>query len=712
MKTQIFLEGFEMDLDGDLSAEFTYSVDDIADFSSRNTAFSKTIVIPGSTRNNKLFGHIFDFGHANNYDPNIPNVASNFNASKAAQCVIMNDQIQIFKGVLRLLEIVIDAGSIEYECAVFGELGGFMAAVGNKKIEQIDFGISDHVWNRDQITESWDNVSGGGVYYPLIDFGRVSHGGGKNDWNFRAFRPALYVKQYIDKIITGSGYSYECDFFNTDFFERLIIPSNTGLSRSDNNAFFANANVQTYTTNNYPAFTTSTLGQFSLVGNVYRYNGTQPLSGNLKLRLYGQITDVFPNPAPATNVIVSLQKNGTNIAQQTFPVFVEPWTYFVDFDVPVTLVTNDTINAFVSSTANVYNVSEGRLAVESSAVVIVPVNYNETFSINSTIPKGVFQKDFFASIVKMFNLYVTETPNKSKHLVITPYSEYYLNQYASLTDNLLEVEGTDLLVPDTGDFLLIDQDIAGVAILDWTNKLDRSKPIRVKPMAELNGRYFEYKYKSDGDFYNDQYQKKYGIGYGDFIEDTGFEFANDVQKAEIIFAATPLVGYNGQEKVFPTIFKLSNANVEDQTEHVIRIMQAKKIEGLTNTWHIRTDFGNAGSALHRYGYAGHLDDPDNPLADINFGAPKELFFEITTGYPAANLFNSQWSEYIAEITDKDSKLLSANIMLNPIDVFQLDFRRLVYIDGNLWRLNRVIDFNPNSNESTKCEFLKVINLTY
>jgi hypothetical protein len=711
MKTQIFLEGYEMDLDGELSAEFTYSVDDIADFSSRNTAFSKTIVIPGSTRNNKLFGHIFDFGHANNYDPNVANVASNFNASKAAQCVIMNDQIQIFKGVLRLLEIVIDAGSIEYECAVFGELGGFMAAVGNKKIEQIDFGISDHVWNYDQITGSWDNVSGGGVFYPLIDFGRVSENN-KNDWNFRAFRPALYVKQYIDKIITGSGYSYECDFFNTDFFERLIIPSNTGLSRSDNNAFFATANVQTYTTNNYPAFTTTTLGQFSLVGSVYRYNGTQPLSGNLKLRLYGQITDVFPNPAPATNVIVSLQKNGTNIAQQTFPVFMEPWTYFVDFDVPVTLVTNDTINAFVSSTANVYNVSEGRLAVESSAVVIVPVNYGETFSINSTIPKGVFQKDFFASIVKMFNLYVTETPNKSKHLVITPYSEYYLNQYAAFTDNLFEVEGADLLIPDTGDFLLIDQDVAGAAILDWTNKLDRSKPIRLKPMAELNGRYFEYKYKPDGDYYNDQYQKKYGIGYGDFIEDTGFEFANDVQKAEIIFAATPLVGYDGQEKVVSTILKLSNANVEDQTEHVIRIMQAKKIEGLTNGWHIKTDSGNAGTQLHRYGYAGHLDDPDNPLADINFGAPKELFFEITTGYPAANLFNSQWSEYIAEITDKDSKLLSANIMLNPIDVFQLDFRRLVYIDGNLWRLNRVIDFNPNSNETTKCEFLKVINLTY
>jgi hypothetical protein len=30
----------------------------------------------------------------------------------------------------------------------------------------------------------------------------------------------------------------------------------------------------------------------------------------------------------------------------------------------------------------------------------------------------------------------------------------------------------------------------------------------------------------------------------------------------------------------------------------------------------------------------------------------------------------------------------------------------------LWRLNKVIDYNPTNPESTKCEFLRVIELTY
>jgi hypothetical protein len=107
-----------------------------------------------------------------------------------------------------------------------------------------------------------------------------------------------------------------------------------------------------------------------------------------------------------------------------------------------------------------------------------------------------------------------------------------------------------------------------------------------------------------------------------------------------------------------------------------------------------------------------LDNPNTPLADINFGVPTELYFNITTDYPSANLYNAFWSEYINEIIDKDSKLLTCNIYLKTTDIYSLDFSKLIYIDGSLWRLNKVIDFNPNVPDSTKCEFLKVIELTY
>jgi hypothetical protein len=91
---------------------------------------------------------------------------------------------------------------------------------------------------------------------------------------------------------------------------------------------------------------------------------------------------------------------------------------------------------------------------------------------------------------------------------------------------------------------------------------------------------------------------------------------------------------------------------------------------------------------------------------------EKLFFTLNSSYPTANLFNAYWSEYVAEITDKDSKLLSAFIYLKSKDIYSLDFAKLIYIDGSLWRLNKISDYNPMDIEITKAEFLKVIDTSY
>lgn len=677
MITEIYLEGQKLDLSQDISAEFTYAIDDIKDFSARNTSFSKTIVLPGNAVNNNLLGHIFKFGNANLYNPAQPNVGYNFNPAISASCVILVDKIQVFKGVLRLLEIIIDKETIEYECAVFGELGGFISALANKKIEEIDFGIADQLWNISNITSSWDNVSGGGVYYPLIDYGQVSYNS-KHDWDFKAFKPALYVKNYMDKIITDAGYTYEAPFFDTNLFKRLIIPNNQKiLTRSTTLGFFALPTVKNYTSADNVQFTVSTLGNFTANGtnDVFTYNSATAYVGGITLQISGTINAINP----ASDFTIQLELNGTAISTVTYPTPGNGFTFNATLSVPsATINLNDTLEVDMIANLSDVDIQSGVFSIVSGTPTDVAVNYNETIHINDTIPKGVFQRDFFASVVKMFNLYVTEDRDKANHLLIEPYIDYY--------------------------------DVSG-SRYDWTYIVDRDKPIRLKPMSELTGRYFEYKYKQDGDYYNEQYFKKFAQGYGDRIEDTGYEFASDKQTAELIFAATPLVGYNGEDKVFSTILKLSNTNVEDKTEHVIRILQAKKLTGLSS-YDIKNGSSTTLTSTTSMGYAGHLDDPDNPTADINFGVPSELFFEITTGYPSANLFNGFWSDYIAEITDKNSKLLSCNVLLKTSDIYQLDFSKLVYIDGSLWRINKVMDYNPIAYDTTKVELLKVIELTY
>jgi len=223
--TQIFIENHPVDIAESIPALLTFSIDDVKDFAARSTTFSKTIVLPGTARNNKVFGHIFDVRNANPYDEVLPNVNINFNAAKSARCVIFADNIQTFKGSLRLLEIIVDNGAIEYEVAVFGELYGLVSAIGNGRLEDLDFSAYDHSFTDTAITGSWTTYNAGsGYFYPLIDYGNYSTD--KQNWQVGTFRPALYAREYLIKIFQAAGYTYDCALFDTERFKRLIVPYN------------------------------------------------------------------------------------------------------------------------------------------------------------------------------------------------------------------------------------------------------------------------------------------------------------------------------------------------------------------------------------------------------------------------------------------------------------------------------------------------------
>ena len=308
----------------------------------------------------------------------------------------------------------------------------------------------------------------------------------------------------------------------------------------------------------------------------------------------------------------------------------------------------------------------------------MPINYAETVKINNTIPKGIFQRDFFLSICKLFNLYVYDDTWDEKKILIKPYIDFYPSSSADAED--------------------------------WTNKIDRAKPLSIKPMSELNARYYHYKFKEDNDFYNENYKKKYNESYGDRIYDTAYDFSKNTESVEVIFAPSVLYQKTGTDKIYPAIYKVSDNNTkENAMDSVIRILQAKKITGKAS-WTILND-ATVLSTNTAYGYGGHLNDPDTPTNDINFGVPNELQFTATT-YPTTNLFNAYYSEYIAEITSKNSKLLTCSALLNTIDIMNLDFSSYKWIDGVLYRLNKVEGFNPMEYKTTKISLLKVIETEY
>jgi len=674
MRTQIFINNEELDLMNDIDTEFTFAIDDIADFGSKNTTYSKTINIAGSAQNNKVFGYIFDLANSNFTNISLPNVNYNFNASQVAPCRIFVDGIQIFKGVLRLLEVVITGQAIEYQCNVYGDLGGFMSALGNKRLEDLDFSEYDEDWTVANITASWDNINASGVFYPLIDYGNVTSN--NTDFQFKAFKPALYVKEYLNKIVENSGYTWNFPLLDTNLLKRMVIPSNKAvLSNSSTNAFNADANAATYNTDSYPDFTVTTAGDFTLVGNAYRYNGTPPLSCTITLDLRGDFINVQSDGSNYYDVTVALRVNSSDVATQIFPISYLPLTFTTTLQYTTTLNTNDTVDVYVYSAATEYSIDSGFLKIEAAGGVDVPVNYGEGIVLNNSIPKGIFQRDFFLSICKMFNLYVYDDQYETNKIHIKPYIDFYDESF-----------------------------------VDWTNKVDRSQPMSIKPMSEINARYYHFKYKDDNDYYNENYRKKYNEGYADRIYDTEFDFVKDTDSTEIIFAPTVLFQAENKDKIYPAIYKKSNENTKtDPMDFVIRVLQAKK---LTNKTSYKIQDGATDKAtLTSYGYAGHVNDPDDPTDDINFGAPREVYF-VTDTYPTTNLFNAYYSDYMAEITDKDSKLLTCNILLNAVDVLNLNFGKLVMIDNQLFRINKIEGYNSIDYKTSKIELLKVITKVF
>ncbi len=682
ISTEIYIEERKIDLLQDISTEFTYAIDDVSEFGSRNTSFSKTISIPGTANNNLVFGYIFELNNANFTDNTLPNVGYNYNVTKQANCKIFIDKVQIFKGTLRILEIVIDKETIEYQCSVFGELGGFINQLGNKRLEDLDFSAYNHTYSVANISASWDNAGGSGYYYPLIDYGNVStgqYGTLKKDFQYTTFRPALYVKEYIQKIFAGTDYTFSCPFFNSALFNRLIIPHNqTTITALNNTSLNATAidRSMLLTSDPYVQYSLVTAGSFTLDGTntLFTYGGTS-ITTNVQVTLTGTVTIFDPNQP---NYSVILRKNGVQIGSQDFDASVRPFMA-CDFTVQgVTFANTDTMQVEILGTNMSIDIVFGEIKITTSTPTQVQINLGETITVNDTIPKGIFQRDFFLSIVKMFNLYVYENKFNDKELVISPFVDFYPTVSANAED--------------------------------WTNKIDRSKPLSIKPMSEINARYYNYKFTSDNDFYNENYRKKYTEGYGDFIYDTEFDFVKETDTLEVIFASSVLFQQTGQDKVFPAIYKKSNSNnAEDRMDSIIRIMQTKKITSV-GSWSIMNGSTTLASYTS-YGYAGHLDDPINPTNDINFGAPKELQF-TPNSYPSTNIFNAYHSPYLAEITSKDSKLLTCFGLLDIVDIFNLDFSKYIWIDGVLFRLNKVENFNPMEYNTTKLSFLKVIETEY
>lgn len=241
---------YELDTYKEEPISLTYNVADVADISSRNAAFSKTIKLPETRNNRAIFDDISDLA-----------IDSTFNPNKRTKAYILVDTAIVFEGFLQLRKVFLDKSSdtAEYEVVIFADNDNFFTQLGDEFLTDLDFSELDHDWTADNIRNSWTQSWSGGYYYPLIDYGRNWILGDINGWTTtyntevktKDMFPATNVRYILDKIFANTTYTYQSNFLDSDIFTALYIPYNRekiirDINTSNNRLAVSRATIATY----------------------------------------------------------------------------------------------------------------------------------------------------------------------------------------------------------------------------------------------------------------------------------------------------------------------------------------------------------------------------------------------------------------------------------------------------------------------------------
>lgn len=678
-RTKIYIEGVALDLDKNIDTSLTYAIADIADFEKRTTTFSKTVSIPGTAHNSFLFGNYFDFNINNDYLSTIDNVGVNFNPFKKAFCKVTIDNVEVFAGVLRLLEIKYMNNVLYYECALFGSLGGLFSALGDKLLTDLELSDLDHIFDLATIKATW-TASNPKYVYPLGQYG-LGTSVLEDKYDVKNFRPAIFVYDMVDRIINQAGYTYNSDLWDNNNLNKMIILNGEEIF----SRFFSNYASATFSA--VEAAPIAPLG-FSTV------SATTPLAFDTITGGYERVKNISANP-------VSI-KFSLSIGYDS--PFFGVLNYEVRNDLTITTVKssgNSRIEAGTGTFRVVYNITldpgDGvnfyvRCPLSSGGVGFLvtsdstlnaqaeeagkknPVTYGDPIDGRSIVPEGIKQSDFLKSVINLLNLYITQDVDNEFNLTFTPYPDFYSTER-----------------------------------VDWSSKKDLKSGFSIKPPSEFTPNQYSFRYKDDVDYYSKLYKNKYAIGYGNLDYNTGNEFSKDTNATEFIFSLVPSISNILNDRILPAMFDINN----DGTYKQIKTNPKLCFWGGEKDTNSDYEIYNGATLLSTedtYPYAGHIYDPyiteDGSLWDLCFKAPSEIYFTITN-YPVQNLFKKYYEQFMFDKINKDSKLITLYFLINSMDIMALDFRKLVKVDSGLYYLNKIEDYNPLGNELTKVELLRI-----
>ena len=791
----------------DFPLAMTFQISDFKDITSTSGDYSKTFKFPATKNNNNILKHLY-----------IPNINNANNITERKPCRIISGGMYTQLGLIRITGVG-GYGKVpsSYSGVFYGNNLTWAADLGDSYMNQLAWGTDgDNLeYNKTSIMATWQDVDCNSnpnsyIVYPITSYGQYNEEGDTRtiqlldtastqpitngstgyfgftnsgesygtplpvpDW-----RPAVFVKNTLDKLFGSVGYKISSSFMDTDEFKKNVWllpnfkynnPDDRFKLLSYGNGFTGEGLIDSFTastvgtnTYNYTTFLPdlNDAGADFVLNTNTDNTGWDAATGIFTAQEYGNYTinannfglyfdNWFNSPNSTTTVdyvslsiqvqtvgqsgssswvsISSVQSLGFslqygNASSQTgsIPLTIPEFSQFLNKGDKLRLkvmakmktsgyvVSTVDFHLFGSSTPNSATQSSSANGQYTIAIDPNDVAYGQTYNLTDVMNPDYKQIDFIKGIAHSYNLQMT-TDESTKTVYIEPFDSFYKPYNEAI---------------------------------DWTSKLSRADETTDKWIENDLKRSLVFKYKSDsadakvkfrGETYFDDVEDEYP--YRETLPDT-FE-KGDSTFENPFFAGT----YNAKDTNTTSVPNVDTAysaclwtgnhspNDSGRTnkgfDFLPRLLYWNKYSPATSqyndkravvqTWSFATNFITANASVPNvlsgiYPQATMINRDSTTSPILSYGNVFVRDYDDATGvytaYQAGKGLYDTYYRNMVEMLKRSPRLRTVSLDLKVTDIINLDFRKLVYIDGVYWRINRVVDYMPNKNSTTKVELIE------
>ena len=731
MNSKLVVNGYELELSENIAVPLNLSITDIKEPEKRKRSFSKTITLEGTSNNMNFFIGAYALDISVKDSSNIQ-----FTPNLRYDCQFYKNDLLIFRGKFKLNEVKINNGTYTFDCNLISDAVDIFAKLKDKKLNELEWSEYNHELYPINITRSWssqvyvNNVltrnfgadslgyqpKSFGYIYPLVDYG-YNKPANNSSGSFRANQlyPFIYVKEAVKKCLnyaledTNIEVDYTTAFFESANMKKLIYGFGGGDQMKLNSAQLNKAKVDLdggLPTNsitgkelvNNVANTNYYSYEFGQIHNilkeigytltpVYDVNTVNSNTGEITINSSGLYTINFSatilvsyaattlsHPKDSVDILV----NGISVANYSYSPNKNV-SVPLNLSTKVLLKTGDKVSfQYVfnekTQTQTTINYTLSNIEINLDADKDAILTDGSIVSLSSAIP-DIKCSDFLKGILNLFYAYMSDpiyNPTTNKSII-------YIDSFVNFYDNQSNYD-------------------------NWTSLVDESKDITIQSNSLVEGNFYSYRFSEEKDKFNTEYKTITGSNYGEkqINIDT---WLNGEVKFELPFATYPTVKPEGKTFIYPIVINEEGKTYKGKGMlcfyNGLRPSAVNIYECATDNKATTNDF----PFIHNI----RFKDNQNfePLFDLHF-APRKFTFDSLYSIPSLNTFEVYHKKFLNEITSIDSKLVNLYLKLTYKDINELDFARLKMIDGVLYRLNTIKDFDSDAYGTTEVELIKYL----